>query len=353
MSDQEHAGPGHAGNLPFKDVDRQCRRAELQICGGEQFSAVAMNEALRIGFEQMALAEIYVYLRPGDTAELCILTEAGFHRDAEPSEQQYLVRMALLERDWRAAHGLGPKIVLMQPQFLPWLGYLELMHRADVFVFLDDFQFLRRSWSQRNRLFVVKGKEGMITLPVCHECHQEATFLELAEAEKTTWRRKLLTLLSQNYRHAPYGEAVLSLVTDWFAGDYPNIADLEIAFIMRIAAYLNLRPRFVRSSTLGVTGLRRSWRLQELLEKLGAGTYVSARGSFPYMKEDGVFPLATLPTYFQNHIPRPYPQHGSDEFVPRLSCLDALANLGPEQVCTILQGTAWWESWEERETAEI
>ncbi len=132
----------------------------------------------------------------------------------------------------------------------------------------------------------------------------------------------------------------------------PNIAELEIALVEKIAAYLELRPRFVRSSSLNVAGLRRSWRLRALLEKLGAGTYVSARGSFPYMKEDGVFPLTQLPTYFQNHIPRAYPQHGSEAFVPRLSCLDALANLDPAEVRTILQGTDWWQNWEERVVAE-
>jgi len=354
----ENAGPGHAGNLGFRNIDRQDRCAELRTCAGEPFAAgsgfraAAVNEAVGIGFEQMALVEIYADVNPGDTAQLRILEEAGFHHDVEQREQQDLVRMVLSEPDWKAARGLGPRVVLMQPQFLPWLGYLELIHRADVFVFLDDFQFLRRSWGHRNRLFVVKGKEGMITLPVRHECNQEATFLDLAEAETTIWRRKFLNLLNQNYRNAPYGVAVLALVTEWLARAYPSIAELEIALVERIAAYLDLRPRFVRSSSLNVTGLRRSWRLKALLEKLGAGTYVSAHGSFPYMKEDEVFPLAELPTYFQDHIPRAYKQHGSDAFVPRLSCLDALANLGPAEVRTTLQGTDWWQNWGERSAAE-
>lgn len=338
------------GGFSLRSFDERRRTAEL--CTDTSHNPTGLHEALRIGFEQMALDEICVYLPAGPAREWRSYEEAGFRRGGgdEPPNR---VGMSLRESDWRAARGLGPKVALMQPQFLPWLGYLELIARADAFVFLDDFQFLRRSWGQRNRLFVVRGKAGTVTLPVSHEDNQEATFLDLREGECTVWRRKLLRLLHQNYRGAPHGDAALSLVNDWLAGSYANIADLEIALIEKIAAYLELRPRFVRSSTLGISGLRRSWRLHAVLEALGAGTYVSAHGSFPYMKEDGVFPLANLPVYFQNHTPREYPQHGSTEFVPRLSCLDALANLPPDQVRLKLRGTDWWQSWEEREAEEM
>lgn len=337
--------------LGFERIDQGQGTAELRSRSGVPGTPAALREALRIGFEQLALTEVHVQLGPDDGEALRTYEEAGFHREAA-GERQELVRMSLREQEWRAGCGLGPKVALMQPQFLPWLGYLELIQRADVFVLLDDFQFLRRSWGQRNRLFVVHGQVGMITLPVGHEDNQEATFLDLREVETTAWRRKFLNLLLQNYRSATHGEAVIAMVRDWFAGSYGNIAELEIGLIERIASYLGLRARFVRSSTLGIAGLRRSWRLQAILEKLGAGTYVSAQGSFPYMKEDGVFPLANLPVYFQNHTPREYPQHASKEFVPRLSCLDALANLPADEVRAKLRGTDWWQSWEERERAE-
>jgi len=332
----------------YRNIDEEKGTGEL-CCALEP---AELDRALHIGFEQLALAEVCVSVDSSQARECKALEDAGFHPGTGPTRSACLVRMALHEPEWRAARGLGPKVALMQPQFLPWLGYLELIARADVFVFLDDFQFLRRSWGQRNRLFVVRGKVGMVTLPVAHEDNQEATFLELREAESTVWRKKLLNLLQQNYRGARYGEAVLSLVGEWFAGSHANIAELEIALIEKIAAYLGLHPRFVRSSTLGITGLRRSCRLQAILEKLGAGTYISAHGSFPYMKEDRVFPLPNLPVYFQNHVPRQYPQHGSAEFVARLSSLDALANLAPDEVRTRLRGTSWWQSWEEREAEE-
>lgn len=339
----------HGGHLSFQNIDEPRATGELSV--DAPLRSAVLREALRIGFEQLALAQIYVDLDSAGTEQSRIYEEAGFRRE-EAEEPHGVVRLTLREPDWRAACSLGPTVVLMQPQFLPWLGYLELIHRADVFVFLDDFQFSRQSWGQRNRLFVGTGKVGMVTLPIRHQHNLEAAFLEVCEADTTAWRRKFRNLLTCNYRRAPYGAAVVSLADEWLAGSYPNIAELEIALIEKIAAYLGLRTRFMRSSTLGIAGLQRSERVQAILEKAGAGTYASAHGSFPYMKEDGVFPLANLPIYFQNHTPREYPQHASDEFVPRLSCLDALANLHPDEVRIQLRGTDWWLSWEEREAVE-
>jgi hypothetical protein len=348
------------GNLGFKNIDRRHGRAEFWIYVGESAAAgrgigtEAVKTALEIGFEQLALSKIYLHVDPANTAALRIYEKNGFRTEGLLQEELALggsrrdvARLALLEPSWRTSRRRGPKVALMQPQFLPWLGYLELVQRANIFVFLDDFQFVRRSWGHRNRLFVVRGQVGMVTVPVRHDA-QESTFLDVAEAETCLWRRKLLTLLEQNYGSAPYGEQVLGIAREWLSERYASLADLEIALIRRIADYLQLRTRFMRSSSLGVQGLHRSERLRALLEAAGAGTYLSAQGSFGYMKEDGVFPLDASPAYFQNHVPRPYRQHSSPEFVPHLSCLDALANLHPSDVRTIIAATEWWHNWEER-----
>ena len=55
-------------------------------------------------------------------------------------------------------------VSIMQPTYLPWIGYFDLIAKADIFVFLDDVQFSRRSWQQRNRV-LLDGKEMMLTIP--------------------------------------------------------------------------------------------------------------------------------------------------------------------------------------------
>jgi RimJ/RimL family protein N-acetyltransferase len=351
---------GHIGNLGFKNIDRRHMRAELWIYVGERsatgrgLGTSAIRQALRVGFEQMALAKTYLHVEPSNRAALRVYSKAGFQSEGTLREEVDfegarcdLVRMSILDRDWRSLNGIGPRVVLMQPQFLPWLGYLELTARADLFIFLDDFQFSRQSWSHRNRLFVARGKVGMVTLPIRHEHDLDATFLDIHEAD-TAWRRKFRNLVDCNYRKAPYGEAVAALLRDWLVADYANVAELEIGLAERIAGYLTLRPRFLRSSQFDTRGMTRSKRVTALLAAVGAGTYLSPRGSFDYMKDEGVFPIEGIPVYFQNHVSQPYPQHGCTDFVANLGSLDALANLHPVVVRQIIRGTRWWQSWEER-----
>jgi hypothetical protein len=85
----------------------------------------------------------------------------------------------------------------------------------------------------------------------------------------------------------------------------------------------------------------------ELLAWVGADAYYSARGSFEYMREDGVFPLPDVPVFFQRFVPQPYPQVGSPgSFVPYLSVLDALMNVGAAGTADLIErGTVEWTDW--------
>ena len=94
---------------------------------------------------------------------------------------------------------------------------------------------------------------------------------------------------------------------------------------------------------------KRSERVVELLQWSEASKYLCANGSFSYMQDDGVFPLKDVAVDFQNFVPKEYYQVGSpQEFIPYLSVLDALMNLGPEgTVHLIAAGTESWSSWDE------
>ena len=241
-----------------------------------------------------------------------------------------------------------PKVAMMQPTFLPWLGFFELMDVADIFVFLDNFQFSRQSWGHRNQLLLSPGRVGMVTLPIRHNKKLTSSFLEIQEADPTRWRRKFLTTIRQSYGKAPYARTIIPFLEEWLSTDYANIADLEIAFIKKVAAYIGITTDLRRSSEMDDTSdARRSHRVVRILKALNAGRYFSAAGSSEYMRGDGVFPLADLPVSFQDFHPKPYPQIGALEFVPRLSVLDALFNLDVAGVREMMHGTKHWKSWDE------
>lgn len=215
--------------------------------------------------------------------------------------------------------------VVSQPTYLPWLGYLRLVAAADIFVFLDDVQFTRRSWQSRNRILGPAG-EVMLTVPT-RKADRSATIAEImiVNGGERWWEKHLASI-----RHAygdrpgfaegfPFMESVIRR-EEW------RLADFNIALIRDLAARLDLKTEFARATDLGCPGSR-SDHLLAICRAVGASEYVSTTGSADYMAEDGVFEAAGFPVRFMSYQPVPYPQ-GREPFVPYMSFVDALMNLG-------------------------
>ena len=239
------------------------------------------------------------------------------------------------------------QVAMMQPAFMPWQGFFELIYRADIFILLDDFQFSVQSYHQRNRLFVNMGQADWYSVPV--EKNSFKSPLNTTRInESIPWRTKTVKRLLQNYGKAPFFKEIFPLIEAWLQAKGGSLADQNIALIRMVCDLLGIRPEFRRSSEFHSVG-QRSEKVLELLNWCGATRYYCARGSFPYMREDALFPVSGREVLFQNYIPKPYPQVGSREnFVPYLSILDALLNIGPEKSAEIVRaGTDHWDTWEE------
>ncbi len=246
----------------------------------------------------------------------------------------------------------APRVALMQPTFLPWQGYFALVAAADLFVFLDDFQFVRRSYHQRNRLFLAGDRHGWVTVPAAHAgTRPRPAINEVRPDPEGTFGKKLLATLRHAYRPTPHFDGLYPEVEDWIGRRWPDLAALNVAFIELVCRRLGIDGRLRRSSEIDVSG-RRSTRLAELLEATGAGTYLAAWSSFDYMREDGVFPLPGVATAFQRFTPQPYPQAQSAAFVPYLSVLDALFQVGDAATRRLVAaGQRGFVPWDERAAA--
>ena len=240
----------------------------------------------------------------------------------------------------------SPRVALMQPTFLPWQGYFGLVAAADVFVALDDFQFQRHSFQQRNRLRLADGTETWITLPVAHP--RDGQFPTLAQAAPLVdakWRRRLKATLDQGYGRCVHHAALREPIDTWIDTPWTSVADMNLAFVQLVAGLLGFAPEWVRSSAVGSDG-ERSTRVLDLLRRTGARTYLCARGSFEYMIEDGLFPVDDVDVVFQDFAPVPYAQHRTDDFVSHLSVLDALFEVGAHETRRlVLAGQRAWTPW--------
>lgn len=352
----------HIGNIGLKNIDRCHRRAELWIYIGDLAEQKKGNakKAIKLliekAFDIFALRKLYLHVRLTNIAAIGAYRACGFH-DEGILQNEYefgkerisVLRMGIADAEWKA--GKGPRVALMQPTFLPWIGYFELMDVVDYFVFLDDFQFSRQSWGQRNRIFLSPSTPGIITLPIKHEKKLQSTFLQIQLTKDERWARKFLSSLQQNYGKSLYFSEIQDFMKSFASDSYQNIFNMLSEYIFFAAERMGIKPKILQSSQIDYDrSLHRSQRVLSLLSALSARLYYSPSGSFSYMREDGFFPTKNIKTYFQDHVPIEYPQISSKTFVPYMSSLDVLCNISPSQAKVVARGTHRWLTWSEMET---
>jgi hypothetical protein len=217
------------------------------------------------------------------------------------------------------------RIAIHQPNYVPWCGYFAKMKACDVFVFLDDAQMPigRGGYVYRAQ---IRGESGpmWLTVPVRRHGTEAIATVEPAEPD---WQATHLRKLQNQYRKAPFYRAVMELIGPVYAQPSAKLAEFNVRFIRAVAAYLGVEPRFEISSLLGPEGLSDD-RLISLVRILGGDTYVSGKGGANY-QDPAKFEAAGISLEVRAYAPVPYPQvHG--DFIPGLSILDALFNVGSE-----------------------
>jgi len=218
--------------------------------------------------------------------------------------------------------------VVMQPTYLPWSGYFNLMAQADVFVLLDDVQYNRTSWQTRNRI-LVQGEEQLLTVPVLAG-HLD-TRIEAVRLAPGPWPRKHLASLTAAYAKAPHGPDLLALLAPLYAsaGEVTHLVDWNQQLISTLATALGLHTPLVRASTLACGG-ERSAHVLALCDALGCDDYLSPVGSADYLAEDNFAANGRVSLRFQAYRPGPYAQRKAPAFVSHLSVVDVIAHQGLE-----------------------
>ncbi len=211
----------------------------------------------------------------------------------------------------------------MQPTYLPWAGYFNLMASVDAFVFLDDVQFEPRSWQQRNRI-AVNGKDFFLTVPV--HAQRDMPISEVQIADEEPWRERHISTIKRAYGKlcdAPIFQCICEALRD---RTLIKLSELNQAIIRLFAEHLEICTPLHKATDLKATG-KRSTHLYEICKKLGATHYLSPQGSRTYLIEDAVFQNSEIELQFQEFVPSEYRQHRCAAFISSLSIVDVLANM--------------------------
>jgi hypothetical protein len=225
----------------------------------------------------------------------------------------------------------SPKtLAVLQPGYLPWLGFFDQMRRADVFVYYDDVQFDKHGWRNRNRIKAPTGPHWL-TVPVRH--HGKPAIVDVEIDEHAPWARRHIGTIRQFYAQAPFLDRYVGELEELLHRGWQRLVDLDLAVASLISGWLGIDTLVERSSLLGIEG-QRSERLLRICERFGATRYLSGNAAHVYLDVE-LFARHGIEVAWQDFRHPTYPQqHG--EFVPYLSAIDLLLNCGDRSAAILL-----------------
>lgn len=219
------------------------------------------------------------------------------------------------------------RCAIMQPTYLPWSGYFNLIASVNAFVFLDNVQFERQSWQSRNRI-LLQGREHLLVVPV-ERAPLATPICDIVTSEtRGNWRQEHFKTLHAAYGKAAHGRELLDLLEPFYALPAPvKLAVFNMAMIECLARALGLAARFVAATSMDYKG-DRTQRLISICKGLSASAYLSPSGSAEYLENDGFASATDVALELQSYIPAPYRQYRVEAFTPHLSIIDVIANTG-------------------------
>lgn len=226
------------------------------------------------------------------------------------------------------------RIGILQPGYLPWLGFFEQMYKSEVFVIYDDIQYDKQGWRNRNRIKTSNGIQWL-TVPVLSNFHEHPLTNIVAIDNKINWRKKHFLSIKQNYSRTPFYEEYIDMFAEAYSREWQYLIDIDLYFITELANCLGMNnKKIVRSSTLGGKG-DRTERLIAMCKIFKANTFYEGAAGKNYIDKK-CFEKAGINVEFQDYKHPIYNQlHG--DFVPYLSVIDLLFNHGEESLSIIIK----------------
>ncbi len=217
------------------------------------------------------------------------------------------------------------KVTVLQSNYLPWIGYFDLISRSDICVFYDDVQFTKNDWRNRNQILSKNGLEW-ITVPVGQSIHR---LIDEVSITDSGWQELHLKKIRHNYKigkEETFKNDLLDAI--YQKNRWANLSHLNQQTIKLIAQkYLGIKTIFESSSSYNLEGKGES-RLLSLLKQMGATSYLSGPAGANYLNpinfsNEGIaLDFFTYPSY-------PYYEQIYTSFISRVSIIDLLLSVGP------------------------
>lgn len=228
-----------------------------------------------------------------------------------------------------------------QPHFLPWLGYLDKLAKSDLFVVMDDLQFEKENFQNRQRLKLADGPHWL-TIPL-HRGKQSDRICDkqidnTGRGGRHHWQHRMWRTLEIHYGSAPHWERYAPALEDVFARRWDLLVDLDLHMLDLARKWLGITKPIVRSSSLELSG-QKTDRIAAMCRAVGAKTYLTGRGgSQSYLDTDKLERAGISVVWQRFHHPQHPQRYGGLGFVSHLGFLDVLFNCGPDAPAFLWRG---------------
>ena len=220
-------------------------------------------------------------------------------------------------------------VAIMQPTYLPWSGYFGLIDNVDIFVLLDNVQFAKRSWQQRNQIKTPNGS-AWLTVPVASRGKREQTIQNVLIQKDNNFSHKHKKSLEINYSKSKYFNSESQEIFRLINSDEQYLSELNINLIKYFCERLKIKTKIIRAKDLPSKGSKADL-LCSICQELNADNYISPPGSKDYLKESDSFEKAKIALNYFSYKHPIYNQLWG-EFIPYMSIIDMLFNCGEESI---------------------
>lgn len=212
-----------------------------------------------------------------------------------------------------------------QPQFLPWLGYFDKMKKADAFCYLDNVQYKKNEWQNRNQIKSSNGRTW-ITVPVQYRFPQK--IYEVKVNNRTDWKKKHLLTIASCYGKSNFFKEYISFFQEMYNLNWDRLVDLNIYGSEQLRQIFGISlEKVVVASKLELSD-HPTDRLIDICHVLGCDTYLSGSGGRNYLELER-FQARGVKVVFQDFEPPLYTQRFG-EYLSHLSVIDWLFNCGTD-----------------------
>jgi hypothetical protein len=217
---------------------------------------------------------------------------------------------------------MSKKVAIMQPYFLPYIGYFQLVNSVDEFIIYDNIQYTKKGWINRNRI-LDNGSDRLFTISI----KKDSDYLDVVDRKLSeSWdkdRKKLLNSLYIFYHKAPCFKEAYNVIEECLLDDEDNLFTFILNGLNKVNEYLNIKTPIVVSSSIDIDhSLKSQDKVLAICKAREATTYINAIGGMDLYSKT-TFELNNIKLKFIKSQPITYTQF-ENTFVPWLSIVDVM-----------------------------